>query len=77
MAIKRVDTVERFAATDEDGNGYQVIIRQEIIDARTNQNPYGEVPGLKSAKLSDGRQLRYINADTFEIFQTETIIKRA
>lgn len=77
MAIKRIDTIERFVATDSDGNRYQVIVQQEIIDASSLDDPHHEVRGMKSVYLSDGSRVNRIDADTFEVFQTGTIIKRA
>lgn len=77
MTIKRIDTIERFLASDSGGNVYQVIVRQEIIDAASSDDPHHEVPGMKSVYLSDGSQVNRIDANTFEIVQTGTIIKRA
>lgn len=76
MAIKRIDTIERFPATDPDGNTYQIIVRQEIIGAASLDDPHAEVPGMKSVYLSDGSRVNRIDANTFEIIQTGTIIKR-
>jgi hypothetical protein len=53
-----------------------VIIRQDIIDAASQDDPHGELGGTKSAWLGDGRRLNRIDDDTFQIVGDDGVLNR-
>lgn len=77
MSIKRIDTIERFTATDADGRIYHLRVTQEIINAASFGDPYAEIPGMKSISLTDGSRVNYIDENTFKVVQTDKILTRA
>ena len=66
--------IERFVATDDDGNIYHVVIYGEFIRDNTLRGG-GEIAGGKRAELDDGRTLTP-SGDDFRIVQTGQIIRR-
>lgn len=68
--------IETFPAHGRDGRTYTVQIWRHHIDTSTLAGR-STTPGLKSARLADGRALNYIDPDTFEIVATGERIIRA
>lgn len=70
--------VEEFQAKGTTGAVYTVHIYEKVIEARSLAGPPKEFGGTKSAMLSDGRHLNWVNGgnDTFQILDTDEIITR-
>ena len=70
--------VEKFQAKGTTGAVYTVHIYQKVIESRPLAGPPKELGGTKSAVLSDGRHLNWVDDgnDTFQILDTDEIIKR-
>ncbi len=67
---------ERFLAQDDAGRVYTVVIYQETREYRTLSGPSQTIEGALRATLSDGRSLDWIDAETFEIIDTDEIIRK-
>ena len=67
--------IERFNATDDAGNIYQVIILQEDIVIETRAGVQ-HCPGMKRAITSTGDSLNRIAEDTFKFVHTGTRIRK-
>lgn len=67
--------IERFNATDDAGNTYEVIILQEDIALETRAGVQHK-PGMKRAITSTGDSLNRITEDTFKFFHSGTRIRK-
>jgi hypothetical protein len=73
MTIKEI---ERFQANGDDGKEYTIIIWQEFKTVRTMGNQTSVSPGLKSAKLADGRPCNRLEDNIFKVVETGNILTR-
>lgn len=69
--------ISRIACKDDTGQTYVLEEWQEQIPAGHLDDPNATTPGMKQLILSTGGRVNYIDEDTFEIVQTDTIIRRA
>lgn len=76
MSIKRNEPVGKFSAIDDDGKICTVVVWQQIIDAPSQDDPEGEVPGMKCHKLDDGSKLIRLDDNTFQSFSDGRIFHR-
>ena len=66
---------DEFYAESEDGRRYLLVVYTDMIDASSKDS--GEfIPGIKSLFTSDGLQCNHINDDTFQIIESDLILKR-
>jgi hypothetical protein len=71
MAIKLNET---FLCRGEDGRTYTVMSYEDFIS--TMSDPHGTFPGMKTLRLSDGREVKHSDHGTFRIVCTGTILRR-
>ena len=65
----------RFRAVSDDGEGFIVIECQRIIETRTFTGTL-ITKGLKRFRLSDGSSVNRLDPETFQIVQTQQIIRK-
>lgn len=58
------------------GKEYVIITYQDYISARTHDNPYGEVPCLKSMITTTGFSVNYVDSATFVIVETGETVRK-
>lgn len=67
---------DQFEAQDDEGNLYTVIEYQLVIESEPISGPSSIMKGTKELFLGNGRAVNYIDDDTFEVVETEKIIRR-
>lgn len=67
---QRIDTI------DEDGRRVTVIQMRMMIPNRPVSGPATEIKGTRSWETSGGLDVNYIDENTFEIVQTDMVLKR-
>lgn len=67
--------IGRFRAEGEDGLIYDVIEKQDFIDASTKDGP-DWIPGLKWTELPNGRKLNTVTDGVYQIVSTGVIVRR-
>lgn len=67
MTIKGQRHKGSFVARDDGGREYRVHIYQDVIDAGTDDDPNGELEGLKDLRLEDGRHVNRSAKGSYEI----------
>lgn len=67
---------ERIGATDENGRRVTVIQWCTMIPHRPVSGPSSEIKGTRSWTTSDGLDVNYVDENTFEIVQTDMVLKR-
>jgi len=68
--------ISRVACRDDDGKKYTVVMWQHYSDRGTLAVPKRLAPTTKSLALATGEPVNFIDDDTFEIVESETIIRR-
>lgn len=76
MAKTEVRWVGEFQAKDEFGNTYTVNEYQELIEARSFNQPTEWLEGMKILELDDGSKVNFLDDRTFQIVSTNTILRR-
>lgn len=66
----------RCQAESDNGNTYTVIEFQEYREFRSLNGPDQIVPSLRRYALSDGRPVNQIDSETFQIVETDEIIRK-
>lgn len=66
----------RWKATSDNGTVHTVIEYQAIEVFRPISGPSTRLKGVRSLYLSDGRAVNYIDADTFQIVDTDEVIRK-
>lgn len=72
----RIVETDRFNARSDDGTIYTVIEYQNILESRMLDGSVSRAKGLKSLFLTNGASVNYIDDDTFQVVQTDEIIRR-
>jgi hypothetical protein len=67
---------DRFEAKDDGGRLYTVVEYQLIIESTPVSGPTSIMKGTKELFLANGHNVNYIDDDTFEVVETDTIIRR-
>lgn len=67
--------VDRFQAESDDGDVYTVVVFQEFIEFRSMTGNDWK-PGLRELKLLDGSHVNEIDSETFQILDTDEIIRK-
>jgi hypothetical protein len=62
--MKRTKLVDRSVFQAEDGEHFEVLTYQDVIDAGTYDNPHATIDGLKWLELPSGEKLNYVDEDT-------------
>lgn len=76
VVLKRTVEIGRFRAKSDSGKEYTIVEFQDFLSARTHDNPYGEVAGLKELRTTTGLFVNFINDNTFKIVTTGEILHR-
>lgn len=66
MAVKRIEHVQSFVATDEDGVVYNLDVFVEIIATPTFADPDGETEGQRRIQTSRGHAVNYIEKGKYK-----------
>ena len=75
MQTKRVKLEKSYRVRRPNGQEDIVDVYQTYISAASIDNPNGEIAGLKSAKLRNGRSVNHVNETTFkDIFPEEELV---
>ncbi|WP_256753316.1 hypothetical protein [Mesorhizobium sp. Mes31] len=67
---------DRFQARSANGNIYTVIEHQNIIEMRMLDGTTQRAKGTRSLYLSNGQSVNHIDENTFQIVETDEIIRR-
>lgn len=67
--------VERFLGRKDDGQIVEIVIRERMIVADTLAKSR-RLGGSRSASLADGRALNRLDAETFQIVETDEIVRK-
>ncbi len=76
MNKKIIKEIERFKASSDSGEIFTIVVTQEFIITEAFQSPPHEIPGLKSAKTTNGNFLNYKNDNQFEIVASGEILTK-
>jgi hypothetical protein len=68
--------IRRFFAVADDGTEYVIVEHQEIIDAAHHGDKRAGLPGMKRLATLDGRAVNYIDSETFQIVETDEIVRK-
>lgn len=68
--------VNRYRCRGEDGSEYTVIERQTFTNFRPMSGPSQNVGGALDWILSDGRDVNFVDDDTFQILDTDEVIRK-
>ena len=68
--------INRYRCIGDSGREYTVIEHQNFTRFETLNNPPQEVPGTKGWILSDGRDVNFIDDNTFQILDTDEFIRK-
>jgi hypothetical protein len=68
--------IARHQMQDEDGNQYEVLEYQDVVDTSTKEGP-SSMDGMTALFLEDGTRLNHIDDDTFELVWPKKILRRA
>lgn len=71
-----MEEVERFTAESADGRRYTVVLWASITEFRDLKGNVTRHRGGTAYQLLDGRHLNMKDARTFEIFDTDEIIRK-
>jgi hypothetical protein len=70
------EEIERFKAISDDGAEFTVIRHRSIIESRANSEPPTRSKGIPQLTLTDGRIVNQIDPETYQIVETNQIIRR-
>lgn len=68
--------IRRFIAETDDGEKFTIIEYQNFTTHRPINGPSQTIPGLKRLTLLDGSHVNMIDEETFQIVQTDQIIRK-
>jgi|GEM_PF-2770066 len=68
--------INQFKCQDEDGVPYTVIEYQNYTTFTSLDNGRRQLPSSKEYFLPDGNEVSPLDADTFKIVRTDTIIRK-
>lgn len=74
--MNRESEVSRFTAKTDSGKIYIIIEYQEYISTASLPNPNAEMPGLKRWATPNRLAVNQIDAETFQIVQTNEIVRK-
>lgn len=66
----------QFQCKDETGRVYTVLEYTNFRVYDDTSGSHQEAAGMKDYRLGDGTEIKTINAETFQIFQTNAIIRK-
>ena len=67
--------IARFRARSDSGAEYVIVEYQHFYPASSPEYPGAEVRGQKRLLTSDGREVNYIDPETFRIVGTDEVIR--
>ena len=67
--------IDQFTATAETGETFTIQLWQEFITV-DSLGGRETLPGLKSLRTDTGQNVNYIDENTFQIVQTDMIVRR-
>ena len=70
------ELIDRFDAASDDGDLFTVEVYQTVRTTRLLNGESRVTRGMKRLALSDGRDLNWIDAQTFKIVVTDEIIRK-
>jgi hypothetical protein len=68
--------IDRYRCIGDSGREYTVIEYQHIIRTQLKSGPPQDVPTTKEWFLSDGRDVNFIDDNTFQIVLTDEFIRK-
>lgn len=68
--------INRYRCIGDAGREYTVIEYQNFTRHQTLNNPPQDIPGSKGCALSDGRDVNWIDENTFQIVQTDEFVRK-
>ena len=74
--MSSIREIGRFFAKTDSGKEYEVIQYQRYEDVTTMDSPEEEIPTTKFMKTTNDLDVHYIDSETFEIVQTNEIIRK-
>ncbi len=63
-ACKVAELIETAKYATDDGQVFEIFTYQERIPARTKDDPFGTVGGMKWTELSSGEKINYVDENT-------------
>ncbi|MEA3031179.1 MAG: hypothetical protein QOG13_2504 [Sphingomonadales bacterium] len=61
------ELIDEFDVRTETGQVLRLFEFQDIINAGTKDDPHATIPGMKSIVTEDGREVNFIDENTFHI----------
>ena len=68
--------INRYRCIGDSGREYTVIEYQNIMRFQPLNGPAQDVPGTKGCFLSDGRDVNFIDDNSFQILDTDEFIRK-
>lgn len=68
--------IERFEAVGDNGARYIVVLMAELTEFQPLRGPVTQHTGATAYELLDGRHVNQQNSMTFQIFDTDEIIRK-
>jgi hypothetical protein len=70
------DLIARHIAESDDGEAFEVLEYQHYTERRMLSGKQMSVPTVREYVLSDGRDVNWIDSETFKIVETDQIIRK-
>lgn len=71
-----IEMIRQFECADDEGNRHTVQEWQKFTIIRPLSGNEEKVPGARSMRTREGLRVNIIDEDTFQIVQTDAIIRR-
>lgn len=76
MSKKESREVDRFDASSDDGRIFTIVVYQDFIISHSHDGAISRIPGLKTAKTTDGYYANYKDDNTFHIVELDLIVTK-
>lgn len=70
------DLIARHIAESDDGETFEVLEYQHYTQARPLSGSPTRLPTVREYFLSDGRDVNWVDSETFKIVETDQIIRK-